>query len=247
VLVERSFCGQDADRHGSPGRGPGRGARTRGVGIIPDRWRPARGSMAALPTPRGARLHGRETIPRPTLLRSHTASPPAPPLILRPAQTVHSGTPAARGDSPWGPEAEPPPDSRLRPLGPQRNPDRQGVVERFEHAQGAGDLAVTGGKGSAGRGSHQGSAGRGSHRRTQAPRRRVGAGRASEHARLEDQADGKPVFTAVAEGNRGPMAHLSRIVAIPDRPPGCCAGVRSSSRAEKKAELIPDALNRKQR
>jgi hypothetical protein len=26
VLVERSFCGQDTDRHGGPGRGQGRGA-----------------------------------------------------------------------------------------------------------------------------------------------------------------------------------------------------------------------------
>ena len=65
VLVERSFCGQDADRHGGPGRGEGRGR----VRIIPDPLRPAHGSTASLPTPRGARLHSRETIPRPTLLR----------------------------------------------------------------------------------------------------------------------------------------------------------------------------------
>ena len=45
------------------------GARPRGVRIIPDRLRPACGSTASLPTPRGARLHWRETIPRPALLR----------------------------------------------------------------------------------------------------------------------------------------------------------------------------------
>ena len=32
VLIERSFCGQDADRHGGPGRGEGRGRGPVGCG-----------------------------------------------------------------------------------------------------------------------------------------------------------------------------------------------------------------------
>ena len=66
------------------------GMRTRGVRIIPDRLRPARGSTASLPTPRGARLHWRETIPRPALLRYRSPmvrDVPQPPLPPCPAGT----------------------------------------------------------------------------------------------------------------------------------------------------------------
>ena len=79
------------------------GARTRGVRIIPDRLRPARGhGFLAHPTGSTPSLARDNTAPGPSSLAQR--QPPAP-LTFRPARTVSLGTAAAWGNPPWGPGA----------------------------------------------------------------------------------------------------------------------------------------------